>query len=204
MKNILSLLLIIGCAILVFSCKSDGAKAGNEESNAKTSTKDVIDPIKTSLDSDSILAMVTNMIKIKPHEVAGMKQDAELIINHRLKETGEKSHIILDKGLWEFEFIFVGRARPGPNQLSGYWVDFSEDLTYTFGQYQDVLGGGRYHYSIDSGLLLMINDSDKIKPQEFEAKIFDVTLIMDGNHIYRDNNYNAKLKRITERPTKMN
>ena len=144
------------------------------------------------------------MKKVQPEEIEPMNQDAEVIIAHRYKETERKSYIMLDKDLWEYEFIFSGKQMSAVNQLKGYWIDFSEDLTYTYGHYQEVMGSGRYTFSLDSGLLLLIDDNKKIKPQEFEAKLFDQTLIMDGNEIYKDNNYNAKLKRIIERPTKAN
>jgi hypothetical protein len=65
------------------------------------------------------------------------------------------------------------------------------------------MGTGIYTFDLTSGLLLLIDDSDDVKPQEFEAKLFDKSLIMDGNEIYRDNNYNAKLRRIETKPVKI-
>ena len=203
MKNILSFLLIIGCLINLSSCDGSKKEKPTEDNIVSTTpTKVDVAPSNTSLDSDSLLIMVKNMTKIKPYEVIPMKNDAEVIIAHRHKETNKKSYIILDKDLWEFEFIFSGKEMTKPSQLDCCWIDFSEDLTYTYGYFQEVLGEGRYAYSLDSGLLLLIDNSDQIKPQEFEAKLFDQTLVMDGNNIYKDNNYNAKLRRITERPTK--
>ncbi len=189
--------------ICTSSCKNSNKESNSEDNAGAVKTnKVVLESMNTSIDSDSLLAMVTNMTKIRPEEVKGMKEDAEIIINHRYKETGKKSYIILDKDLWEFEFIFSGRKMTAPNQLAGYWIDFSEDMTYTYGYYQEVKGNGRYTFNLDTGLLLLIDNSDNIKPQEYEAKLFDQTLVMDGNDIYKDNNYNAKLKRITQRPTK--
>ncbi len=203
MKNILSLLIIIGCLIYASGCKDkkNEKPIGDKVETAK-SGKTLIESMNTSMESDSLLAMITNMTKIRPEEVKAMKEDADVIINHRYKETGKKSYIILDKDLWEFEFIFSGKKMSAPNQLAGYWIDFSEDMTYTYGHYQEKKGSGQYTYNLDTGLLLLIDNSENIKPQEYEAKLFDQTLVMDGNDIYKDNNYNAKLKRITERPTK--
>ena len=199
MKNILSVLLIAACIIYSSSCKPKDSKP-DQTSNENSTMKTV--PTHTTTDSDSLLAMIKNMTKIKPEKVKEMKEAAEVILEHRNKEGQNKSYIILDKQLWEYEFIFTGKKMSGIDQFAGYWIDFSEDLTYEYGHYQDVLGSGRYTYSLASGLLLLIDNSDKIKPQEFEAKLFDVTLVMDGNNIYQDHNYNAKLKRITERPNK--
>jgi len=189
--------------ICIIGCKNSSKdSSANAQDNAAETNQVVLEQMNTSVDSDSLLAMVTNMIKIKPKEVAPMRRAAEAILVHRNKETDNKAHIILDKDLWEFEFIFSGKKMSAVNQLAGYWIDFSEDLTYTYGYYQDVKGNGRYTYSPESGLLLMMDNSDNIKPMEFEAKLFDQTLVMDGNDIYKDNNYNAKLKRIAQRPTK--
>lgn len=186
------------------SCKEKQANQDDNNTETPKSKKVVVEQMDTDLDSDSLLMMITNMIKITPEEVKSMKEDAEVIINHRYKETDRKSFIILDKDLWEFEFIFSGKKMSAINQFEGYWIDFSEDLTYTYGRFEEVLGNGKYTYSLSTGLLLLIDNSQHIKPLEFEAKLFDKTLVMDGNHIYKDNNYNAKLKRITEIPKKMN
>jgi len=188
------------CAVSCKNSKTDTATTDNE--GAVKTNRVIVEQLNTSIDSDSLLAIVTNMTKIRPGEVKGMKEDAEVIITHRYKETGKKAHIILDKDLWEFEFIFSGRKMSAPNQFAGYWIDFAEDMTYTYGHYQEVKGNGRYTFNLDTGLLLLIDNSDNIKPMEFEAKLFDQTLVMDGNDIYKDNNYNAKLKRITQRPSR--
>lgn len=212
MKNILSFLLIAAGIIFTLSCKdqktntddSDVVAASQEgvpEDRLK-STKRVVGEVNNAIDSDSQLVLIKNMTRIRPEEVANMKKDAEVIINHRYKETEKKSYIILDKDLWEYEFIFLGKKMSEINQFAGCWIDFSEDMTYTYGSYEKQLGSGIYTYNLDTGLLLLIDDASNIKPQEFEAKLFDKTLVMDGNDIYKDNNYNAKLKRITERPSR--
>ncbi|MEM9549013.1 MAG: hypothetical protein AAGA77_23705 [Bacteroidota bacterium] len=201
MKNFLSYLIILTCLVCVVSCKNKAKESASKESDKQIKANDsVLEQMNTTVDSDSLLAMITNMTKVKQPEVTSMRRAAEAIIAHRNKESGNKAHIIMDKDLWEFEFIFSGRNMSSPGQLAGYWIDFSEDLTYTYGYKQTVKGNGRYTYSIDTGLLLLIDNSEHIKPMEFEAKVFDQMLVMDGNDIYRDNNYNAKLKRITQRP----
>lgn len=203
MKNILSLLLFAAVLFGMIGCKNEAKSTVAADKNGAVEAKKVeVEQLNTSIDSDSLLAMATNMTKIHKGEIAPMREDAEIIINHRYKETEKKSYIILDKDLWEFEFIFSGRKMTAMNQMAGYWIDFSEDMTYSYGYYQEVKGNGRYTFNLDTGLLLMIDNSENIKPMETEAKLFDQTLVMDGNDIYKDNNFNAKLKRITERPSK--
>ena len=179
------------------SCKQD------KTSTAANTSVEAKKPETTVVTADnSLLTIVKNMAKVKVAQVPGMKQDANVIINHRYKQTEKKSYIILDKDMWEYEFVFTGKSMTKPGQLAGMWIDFNEDQTYSYGYYDENQGTGIYTYDLNSGLLLLIDDSDEIKPQEFEAKLFDRSLIMDGNEIYKDNNYNAKLRRVATKPVK--
>lgn len=201
MKNILSLLLILSCLAFASSCKEKNNQSEDTESTeapAETTSTESFDI------SDSLLVKIKNMTKINPKSIQSMVDDAKVIITHRWKETDRKSFIMLDKDLWEYEFIFTGKNMSKPNEYAGYWIDFSEDLTYAYGKYENQLGKGTYTYSLNTGFLLLIDDNSAIKPQEFEAKLFDQTLIMDGNSIYKDNNYNAKLRRIVSIPNNPN
>jgi hypothetical protein len=212
MKNILSLLIFIACVFSTSSCKEKNANTSSTDSSASSLEEQKEGGVKTIktigqqsnpfIDSGDLLKMIKNMAKVYPEEIEGMKQDAEVIINHRYKEDGKKSYAILEKDLWEYEFIYLGRKMSEKNQFAGCWIDFANDMTYNYGHYQEVQGSGKYTWSLDTGLLLLIDDSNNIKPQEFKAKVFDQTLVTVGNHIYRDNNYNSRLKRIVERPKK--
>jgi len=144
------------------------------------------------------------MGKTTVKEVPNLKTKAQAILDHRQKESNKKAFIMLDKDMWEYEFVFTGKTMTKPGQLAGSWIDFHEDLTYTYGYYEKDQGKGKYTYDLSTGLLLMIDDSDEIKPQEVELKLTDRTLILDGNEIYRDNNFNAKLRRVSEKPYKLN
>jgi len=198
MKNILSLLLLITICLSAISCKQETKPTGFEDSQKK------IKPETTLVTMDnSLLSIVKNMAKTKVQNVPGLKKEAIAIINHRYKQTERKAYIILDKDLWEYEFVFTGKTMTKPGQLAGMWIDFNEDQSYTYGYYEDTVGSGIYTFDLNSTLLLLIDDSDEIKPQEFETKLFDKSMIMDGNAIYRDNNYNAKLRRIETKPVKI-
>ncbi len=198
MKNILSFILLIVFTAFATSCKQDKASA---KENIVTEAKK---PETTVITADnSLLTIVKNMAKVHEDRIPGLKSDAMVIINHRYKQTEKKAYIILDKDIWEYEFVFTGKTMTKPGQLAGMWIDFNEDQTYSYGYYDENQGTGIYTYDLDSGLLLLIDDSDKVKPQEFEAKLFDRSLILDGNEIYKDNNYNAKLRRVVEKPVKI-
>lgn len=198
MKNILSLILLISIGAFASSCKQD--KTATKADISTEATK----PEATVITKDnSLLTIVKNMSKINENQVPDMKRQAKVIIDHRYKQTEKKAYIILDKDLWEYEFIFTGKTMTKPGQLAGMWIDFNEDQTYSYGYYDQNYGDGIYTFDLDSGLLLLIDNSDEIKPQEFEAKLFDKSIIMDGNEIYKDNNYNAKLRRVETKPMKI-
>lgn len=198
MKNILSLLLLVTLMVAITSCKQETAAP------AKVDSSEMKKPETTVITEDnSLLSIIKNMGKVKTKDVSDMKREANVIINHRYKQTEKKAYIILDKDLWEYEFVFTGKSMTKPGQLAGMWIDFNENQTYTYGYYEEEQGSGIYTFDLNSGLLLLIDNSDMIKPQEFETKLFDQSLIMDGNEIYRDNNYNAKLRRIESKPIKI-
>lgn len=197
MKNILSQILLLSTILCAIGCKSDKNTAGVTDMPS-VQAEEAVETVIT--EENSILDIIKNMGKVKSHQVPGMKTEAMAIINHRYKETNKKAYILLDKEMWEYEFIFTGKTMTNPGQLSGQWIDFHEDQTYTYGSFGEDVGAGIYTFDLTSGLLLLIDNSDSIKPQEFEAKLFDRSLIMDGNEIYRDNNYNAKLRRIETKP----
>ena len=91
MKNILSFLLIIGCLIIVSSCNGNKKDKSSDDGKVPTkSTKVQVESKNITLDSDSLLILVKNMTKIKPYEVIPMKNDAEVIIAHRYKESNKK------------------------------------------------------------------------------------------------------------------
>jgi|GEM_PF-1166448 len=197
--------MLIGLVLLATfaftSCKSESATTDNKQPENKV-TNSVPDTKIT--DNNTLIGIIKNMGKTKIKEVPDLKTKALAILEHRQKESNNKAFIMLDKDMWEYEFVFTGKSMTKPGQLAGSWIDFHEDLTYTYGYYEKDQGKGRYTYDLSTGLLLMIDDSDQIKPQEIELKLTDRTLILDGNEIYRDNNFNAKLRRVSERPFKLN
>ncbi len=197
MKNILSLLVIVILCTSSLGCKSKTDDKSNKISSNSSSTS-----VKMGSDDRSSIDIIKNTNRVNKGEIGEMRKRAMTIISHRYKETNRKPFILLDKDLWEYEFVFTGKKMTKPNQLAGRWIDFNEDMTYDYGFFQDKVGSGIYTFDIETELLLLIDDNGDMKPQEFAGKLFDRTLIMDGNEIYKDNNYNAKLKRINSRPVK--
>ena len=129
MKNILSLLIFIACVLFTSSCKEKNAITSTTGNSTVSQDEDKEVGVKTIknvaqlpsafIDSDELLRMIKNMAKVNEGEIPGMKEDAEVIINHRLKESGNKSFAILEKDLWEYDFIFLGKEMSSVNQFAG-------------------------------------------------------------------------------------
>ena len=194
------LFLSVFIAIFHFGCQQDKqVKAKDVKKETATTTSPTSNSETKEL---SRLDVIKNMKKVNANQTKIMRDQAISILEHRHKESDNKAYIALDKDLWEYELIFSGKEMSKMGFLTGSWIDFNQDLTYTYGYYDEVEGKGRYVYSIETGLLLLLDDNKNYKPQEFEANLSDYTLIMDGNSTYRDNNYNGKLKRVEAIPTK--
>ena len=88
------------------------------------------------------------------------------------------------------------------DSLGGRWIDFKENLTYEYGRYDKKEGQGRYTYDLEKGSLLMMDDNEAIKPQEFEVKLRDDMMVIVGLYTYEDNNMQAKLTRHPSYPSR--
>lgn len=168
---------LIGLTVLCISCKSDGPK---------------------KLSND--YAML-NQDDIKPGEIAKYRSTAIAALEFRYKETSKESITILDKDIWVYEGTVKNTDLTPMDSLGGRWIDFKEDLTYEYGSYSESKGKGRYHYGLEKGLLLLIDDNEMIKPQEFKLRALNDILVLEGSFIYKDNNLQAKLGRRATRPT---
>ena len=77
------------------------------------------------------------------------------------------------------------------------WIDFKDNFTYDYGMDKEKKGSGIYTYNFDTGLLLMVDDDISIKPNEYNVKIHNDIIILEGKSTYEDNNIQAKLGRLS-------
>jgi len=101
---------------------------------------------------------------------------------------------MIEADTWEYAFVFDGEMSP-PGVNNGVWVDFKKDHTYTYGKFAEQQGTGKYHYHLDRGELLMIDDKPQTKPVEWTIKSSEDVMIMIGTPTYRDNHIQMKLVR---------
>ncbi len=179
---------LIFLALVIFSCKQNNSGSGSD-TNGNT-------PIETYF--------LLNQAEVTDVDLQKMRAEAIKILDHRQKESNNKVITILEKGVFEFNAVVLSSVMSVGDSIAGEWIDFKDDLTYDYGRYDKVNGSGRYFYNFDEGLLLMVDNNPKIKPQEFETKHANETLILIGKYIYRDNNMQTKLTRLDAKPVRVN
>ncbi len=170
------------------ACKSDGEKS------TKSLTK-----------SNSVISkayMLTNQKDFLPQEIETMRKTASEVLALRKKDSGNKSYTVMDKDIWAFGGLVSDSRALFGDSLAGTWIDFKENLTFDYGQYDKKSGSGHYFYDMEKATLLMLDDNPAIKPQEFEVKMNNDMLVIVGQAIYKDNNMQAKLDRKATFPTK--
>jgi len=55
-----------------------------------------------------------------------------------------------------------------------------------------------YTYNFDTGLLLMLDNDPNLKPNEYNVKVHNDLVILEGQATYQDNNIQAKLVRVKD------
>ncbi|MBK8349813.1 MAG: hypothetical protein IPL08_20230 [Saprospiraceae bacterium] len=171
---------------LVASCKMENKSTARSGDNGKSVG-----------DAYALL----NQEDVKDVDVKAMRASALNILEHRYKESSKKTYTILDKDIWVFDAIVKNSNMMTGDSLGGRWIDFKEDLTYDYGRMDKKEGKGKYFYDFDKANLLLIDDNENIKPQEFEVKALNDMLVIVGQYIYKDNNIQTKLTRKASFPT---
>ena len=183
MLNYKSVLLIISFTSIFFgSCKNDnkGPKANRLPDFA-----------------------LINQKEIKPAEIGPMRKEAVDIIDRLIKGKGTKAPTILESELWLFEAVVRDTSFVKQEDLGGAWIDFDENLKYTYGSFENQIGTGKYYYDFDNQIITLVDDNETVKPQEFKIiNITDQMAVFQGEYRFRDNNMQSKLKRLSAKPSK--
>lgn len=185
MQKIIFILLtgIILCNL--WACKNEKNTSSKEIGIQKVDTADI-----------EAFYPLLNQKKLNTMDIYNYRKNAEAELENRIKAQGSKSYTIIDKDIWAVRFVVFGSDISKPEENEGKWIDFKEDLTYAYGLKKEVKGGGRYHYNFEEGIILMLDNDERIKPSEFGLKPFNDVLIFEGKFTYSDNNMQAKLERI--------
>jgi len=144
--------------------------------------------------------LMNNQEGLPDDEIKSMRASAKSILDLRMKES-PKSITSMDKDLWVYDAILKSSEVIFGATLKGGWIDFKENGNYTYGFFDGARGQGKYHYSSDTNLLLLLDNSNAMKPHEYQIKPNNDMIVMEGNGTYKDNNIQAKLSRSASAPT---
>jgi hypothetical protein len=141
---------------------------------------------------------LTNQEALKDHvdlkigeSYVSQSSQAAAILEYRYKQEGTESYAAIEMDRWYYEFkAFGDQISPC---LNGEYVDFLPDLTYEYGNNSGKLGGGKYHYNLETGVVLLVDNNASIKPREYLAKIAGPAMVLQGERTYGDNVFQAKL-----------
>ena len=121
---------------------------------------------------------------------------------HDLKQFGEYGDVnpsITDSSTYTF---LEGKTMEAPQPFYGHWIDFKPDWTYEYGYFDEKRGTGKYHYSFDTAVVLMLDDNPEIKADEYDVRLAGDSMVLVGKATYDSNSKQCKLNRAVGMPTK--
>lgn len=141
--------------------------------------------------SEDLTGKLENVVDLKVGPYENLSSQAASVLEYRYEQEGMESYAIIEMDRWFYEFkAFGSDISPCEN---GEYVDFYPDLTYEYGTKDGKLGEGKYHYNIETGKVLMVDNNGKVKPREYLVKISGPTMVLQGETTYGDNVFQAKL-----------
>lgn len=182
--------LLFCASLFMIGCKGESKPLPSQEKT--TIAEEDFNPLKR----ERVEELKKRKTEPNMSEISSMRQQALSIINHRLKN-GAKSYAIIEADTWEYEFYFKGEMSK-PGEYDGVWIDFKPDHTYAYGNKDNVQGEGRYNYQFERQELLMVDNVNNQKPQEWQVKSGGDVLILVGTNTFKDNAVQMKLVRVDD------
>lgn len=172
---------VLFSVICLFACKPDGVTKGTKKSETQSKGNAVV---KENIDYSSMRALALQTIE------------------YRIKNEGNQSYSAIESNVWQYEFLFDAKTMNIPAPYEGHWIDFKEDLTYEYGFYDTVEGSGKYHYSFEKGTVIVVDNDESKKPDEWDVKLSGDSLVLVGKASFDSNSIQAKLYRQDNIPTR--
>lgn len=116
-----------------------------------------------------------------------IRNQTKAMIDTRIKNNPE-AYSMITHGVWEPEFVFNAGKMSKEGEFQGYWIDFEEDFSYTYGIYDKTLGEGKYHFRLDDLMMLMLDDNQEFEPKVWTANNNGDVMVLVGRHDFGINN----------------
>lgn len=174
--------LFVKCCLLFASITLIGC--GGDQNNKPTTAIDITKENKEKL---------TKGVKSSSgRDYTNKRQEALTILEYR-KQNETEHEVKIIEGIYEYEFIHDGKKMSERGAHDGEWIDFNEDYTYSYGKNKKTVGTGKFHFSKSKKLLLMVDNNKEVNPQEWQIKGSGSVMVMIGNTVYGNNNFQMKL-----------
>ena len=144
--------------------------------------------------------LLSNQKGFQDSTIQNLRIAAEKELRQRIDTSAKQFTSVLEKDLYHIQAVLRGSEVVFDEKVKAGWIDFAPDNTYKYGVYADHMGGGKYHFDASGSIILLLDNNQAIKPQEFQALINGDALVLVGQDTYRDNNMQAKLNRMPEMP----
>ncbi len=135
--------------------------------------------------------------------IAHVRNQVEAIINLR-KENHPKIPAMLLAFFFHPNGAIVGQRQMGESEFEGYWLKFNDDFTYIFGQFDMAHGSGRFHFRLEDGELVMLDDNPAFEPKIWELKQNSDYMVLVGKNSLgiRNGSIQARFVALDNRPSK--
>lgn len=131
-----------------------------------------------------------------------VRAEARTLIDYR-GTNGDKPMSMLTANYWNPEFVFNAGHMSAEDLYKGYWIKYEDDFTYEYGTYGKLLGSGRYHFTLDSNELIMLDDDVDQEPKTWTANNNGEMMSYVGTHGFGVNNgMQMKMVPMDAKPTK--
>jgi len=182
--------------IILQSCKQSGDTADIQRADNQIS--------QSSASSGSTEAALRFPLNIQNNSKAKSLEQTRVqalsVITHRQK-TQPNALSILTNPHWIPEFVF-NSTMSAANEYAGYWIRFDDDHSYTYGYYDEDLGGGQYHYDMELTELHMLDNNIELQPKVWSANNTGMGMALAGKHHYGVNNgMQIKMLALSNQPS---
>lgn len=202
MKLLSNLVVLALIGICCVSCQN-GGKAPVDVGETPNKAKQIsIDDLK-SKDGTSPTHITDEareaLEKLKPspeenkRRLANNRAHANSLIDKRSKT--EKAYAMMTAQPLLYRFVFNGKKMSKQGEYDGQWIQFMDDFTYKKGKYDKQTSTGRYHLTLETMKLIMVDSDEGKMPDEFKVLTKDDVVIFQGSDYFGNNPFQMKLEK---------
>jgi hypothetical protein len=124
------------------------------------------------------------------------------MIEYRVKNA-DKPYQYITYAYWYPEFVWNRGSMSKEHEYLGFWIKFEDNFDYSYGYFETVMGGGRYHFRLDDNAMIMVDNDILIEPKIWTANHNGEAIALIGTHELGINNgMQIKLVPLDNQPSR--